>query len=152
MSLSHALEKSVSRQKENTLRKPMVQDRACAEPEHLLLGKYGEDTAVSYLAAKGYKIIARNIRYKCGEIDIAALDGNEAVIVEVRTRKVGTLMPPEDTVGPKKLKKLMLLSRIWEQETHFCGFIRIDIVAITINDGKQPKIEHIKDISGGILQ
>ena len=39
-------------------------------PQHLKVGKIGEDIACRYLKDKGYKIIERNFRRKWGEIDI----------------------------------------------------------------------------------
>lgn len=42
-------------------------------PQHLKVGKIGEDIACKYLKDKGYKIIERNFRRKWGEIDIVCL-------------------------------------------------------------------------------
>lgn len=39
-------------------------------PQHLKVGKIGENIACEYLKNKGYKIIERNFRRKWGEIDI----------------------------------------------------------------------------------
>ena len=55
--------------------------------EHNELGKLGEQLARDFLIAKGYQILEQN--WSCGhkEIDIIAMDGNELVIVEVKTRR-----------------------------------------------------------------
>ncbi|MDP3764699.1 MAG: YraN family protein [bacterium] len=45
-------------------------------PQHLKVGKAGEDIACKYLKNKGYKIIERNFRRKWGEIDIVCLKKN----------------------------------------------------------------------------
>ena len=50
-------------------------------------GDYGENTAVGYLAAKGYKVLAQNYKSAGGEIDIIALDGEYIVFVEVKYRR-----------------------------------------------------------------
>lgn len=39
-------------------------------PQHLIVGRVGEDIACKYLQNKGYQIIERNFRRKWGEIDI----------------------------------------------------------------------------------
>lgn len=39
-------------------------------PQHIRIGKIGENIACEYLESKGYKIIERNFRRKWGEIDI----------------------------------------------------------------------------------
>lgn len=49
-------------------------------------GKIGEDMATEYLNKKGYKILERNFECRQGEIDIIALDKDEIVFVEVKTR------------------------------------------------------------------
>ena len=42
-------------------------------PQHLKVGKIGEDIACKYLKDRGYKIIERNFRKTWGEIDIICL-------------------------------------------------------------------------------
>ena len=54
--------------------------------KHNELGKKGEEIAAQYLSEKGYEILERNWRNRHKEIDIIAKDGNELVIVEVKTR------------------------------------------------------------------
>lgn len=119
-------------------------------PEHLKLGCKGEDIAVSYLETLGYRIIARNVNFRCGEIDIIAKDKDEIVFAEVRTRTGTVVMPASETVGPDKIRKLTRAAMLWTDKNRYCGFCRIDLVAITIKEGCTPEIEHIKDITGGI--
>lgn len=52
------------------------------------VGKFGEDAAAEYLAANGYEIITRNIKYDKTEIDIVASDEFRIVFFEVKTRTV----------------------------------------------------------------
>ena len=55
--------------------------------KHNELGKLGEELATQFLTEKGYEILEKNWRNKHKEIDIVAKDGNELVIVEVKTRQ-----------------------------------------------------------------
>ncbi len=119
-------------------------------PEHLKTGVRGENLAAKYLASLGYRLLARNVRSRFGEIDIVARDGEDIVFAEVRTRSVGKILPADRTVGPDKLKKLVRAARIWVSENNYEGFWRIDLVAVTINPDGQAEIEHIKDITEGI--
>jgi len=48
------------------------------------IGKAGEDRAVEVLVEAGMSIVARNFRWRKGEIDIIALDGETVVFVEVK--------------------------------------------------------------------
>ena len=119
-------------------------------PEHLKTGVRGENLAAKYLASLGYRLLARNVRSRFGEIDIVARDGEDIVFAEVRTRSVGKILPADRTVGPDKLKKLVRAARIWVSENNYEGFWRIDLVAVTINTDGKAEIEHIKDITEGI--
>ena len=48
-------------------------------------GKWGEDKAAEFLKGKGYSIIERNYRCRCGEIDIIAERAGTVHFVEVKT-------------------------------------------------------------------
>jgi putative endonuclease len=148
MTLKRALENSVSKIESNAAAADKHVDSS--SPAHLKLGAEGEQIATEYLSSKGFRIIGRNVRYRWGEIDIIAKDGDEIAFVEVRTRSVGLLMPADRSVGPDKLKKLVRASRTWVEEKNYNGFWRIDLVAITINNKQNPDIEYIKNITEGI--
>ena len=50
------------------------------------LGKLGEDVTANYITRLGYKVLERNFECNQGEIDIIALDNEELVFIEVKTR------------------------------------------------------------------
>ncbi len=153
MSLERALWRSLYERNKVTAEKPSGKEDRPASPNsplHLQRGKYGEERASEYLTQIGYRIIARNVTCKQGEIDIIASDGDEIVFVEVRTRSRGWMMPPECTVGPDKLKKLKRAGRIWTERRNYTGFWRIDLIAVTLDEDKLSSIEHIKEITEGI--
>ncbi len=147
MTLVRALRMAVKEKEKNFEKIPRP---SSPQPEHLRLGRDGEDAACDYLKSIGYVILDRNVSYRCGEIDIIARDDDEIVFAEVRTRSVGKITPPETTVGPNKLSKLIKSARIWTESANYCGFWRIDLVAVTSENGKLCKIEHIKNITEGI--
>lgn len=154
MSLERALKRSLQERNKVPLQKSSAKDQADLSktlPLHLQTGKYGEEKAAEYLTQIGYRIIAKNVSCRHGEIDIIASYGDEIVFVEVRTRSFGWVMPPECTVGPEKIKRLKKAARIWTEGRKYSGFWRIDLIAITLKEGSGPSIEHIKDITEGIL-
>lgn len=53
------------------------------------IGGLGEKIAEKLLKQKGYHIVARNSKQSYNELDIVALDGNDIVFAEVKTRSVG---------------------------------------------------------------
>ena len=56
------------------------------------IGRRGEDVAVAFLEAKGYRILDRNVRWGREEVDIVAFeptprdDGGMIVFIEVKAR------------------------------------------------------------------
>ena len=149
MSLKRALErfeKTLCRENSRVLKDEVTNNTA----EHLKTGAEGEQFAADYLAEKGYRLLARNVRYRFGEIDIIAKDGDEIVFAEVRTRSIGCILPADRTVGPDKLKKLLKAAKMWIEEKNYDGFWRIDLIAITIDACGNRTVEHIKEITEGI--
>ena len=51
-----------------------------------VIGARAEAIAAEYLATAGYQILARNVRYRLGEIDLIAAFGDLTIFVEVRSR------------------------------------------------------------------
>jgi len=51
------------------------------------LGMDSEGLVACEMTRRGYRIVARNYRIRCGELDIVAHRGREVVIVEVRSRR-----------------------------------------------------------------
>lgn len=119
---------------------------------HLKLGSAGEDFACRKLEEMGYEIISRNERFKAGEIDIVAMESGELVFVEVRTRSIGVMSPPEATVGPRKLRKLVKCGQIYVENTGWEGPWRVDIAAITVDKKGSMKFELFKDVTVGLVE
>jgi len=119
---------------------------------HLKLGSKGEDFACSKLEELGYEIISRNVRFKLGEIDVVAMESGELVFVEVRTRSIGIMSPPEATVGPRKLKKLVRCGQVYVEKSGWSGPWRIDIAAVTVDRENSMKFELFKDVTVGLVE
>lgn len=111
---------------------------------HNDLGKKGELLAIKFLQDKNYKIVETNWRFDKDEIDIVAMDGDELVIVEVKTRSNEFYGNPEESVGFKKEKFLIRATESYLVENDLDLETRIDIIAIIVND-KEQKIHHILD-------
>lgn len=111
-----------------------------------IIGKVGENLAVKYLEQIGYKVVERNFECRQGEIDIIALDKNEIIFIEVKTRTNIKFGSPIEAVNEAKQKHLLkaveyyLYSRNLENE-----FVRIDVIEMYLYNHKY-KINHIKQI------
>lgn len=117
---------------------------------HLEKGRYGEDVAQEYLRSLGWRITERNVRIAGGELDVVAFDGEELVVVEVRLRSIGRLLPPEETVGPRKLRVLVRAGRSYVDRVGWEGPWRIDLLAVTVDGGGgNPRVELFPDIAMG---
>lgn len=70
------------------------------------IGKFGEEEATKYLKEKGYKILDRNFSCKRGEIDIIALEKNEIVFIEIKSRENIKYGLPSEAVDRRKLEHI----------------------------------------------
>src|SRR6266478_4814867 len=106
------------------------------------MGRCGEDLAHRHLRGQGYTIVARNYRLAAGdaEADLIARQGEEVVIVEVKTRATAEYGPPDRAIGPDKQRHLLRIAREYSRKigTPLENF-RIDVVAIVLTD--PPQIE-----------
>lgn len=119
--------------------------------KHIELGMKGEDMAERFLMENGYKILERNVRMRCGEIDIVCLarDGT-LVFVEVKTmRESNNGLVPEDQMSNSKRMKFERVASIYaNQSSHVRedkGW-QLDLVCIAIGEGRPPTIRHYKNI------
>ena len=60
------------------------------------------------------------------------------------------MLPADCSVGPDKLRKLVLAARTWTEDRHYGGFWRVDLIAITLTEAGKTEIEHIKNITEAI--
>ena len=108
------------------------------------VGSRYEQTACDYLTDKGYKILERNYRNSFGEIDIIALDKDEIVFIEVKTRTSQKYGFAAEAVDDNKKRHLLNSIRYYVYSRNLQNeFIRIDVIEVYINNGKRT-INHIK--------
>ena len=117
--------------------------------EHLDRGRRGEEIARGYLEDLGWTILDKNVTFRGGELDIVALCDGELVVVEVRTRSRGWMQRGEESVGPKKLSRLVRAGRLYVEYKRWDGPWRIDVVAVTMNPDGPPDIERFEDATAG---
>jgi len=65
-------------------------------------GRAAEDAAAEFLKARGYKIVQRNLVTRFGEVDILAVEDDEVVFVEVKSRTSDEWGYPEDRIDRRK--------------------------------------------------
>src|SRR5437764_8083515 len=106
------------------------------------LGERGENMAAKYLRNQGYKIILRNFRCDCGEIDIVARDGKTLVFVEVKTRAYDD-PTPEEQVNPVKMHQITKAGKFYLARYGIPQPpARFDVIAIVWPKNSTPQIRH----------
>lgn len=115
------------------------------------LGAWGEAAARQYLEANGYRVRACNWRCAEGEIDLVAETDNTLVFVEVKTRRGAGFGAPQDAVGPRKARHLVLAATRYLEEQQLRDVDwRVDVIAITAGPGPRVlNLEHICDAVEG---
>ncbi len=101
---------------------------------HLWRGMDAERAALAHLKARGLRLIARNYRCQCGELDIIMLDDNDLVFVEVRYRNSERFGGAIGSVDDAKQRKLRSAAEVFLQEypPDAPGFdCRFDVVAMS---------------------
>jgi putative endonuclease len=96
------------------------------------LGARGEAAAARLLRRSGYRILARNLRTRMGEIDILAEHRRDRtiVLVEVKSAACDT-PPPEQHVHFGKQRKLTALAHQLVKRYHLENrLIRFDVVGV----------------------
>lgn len=110
-------------------------------------GAYGEQLAANHLEALGYRVLARNWRSPRGELDLVALDPRgELAFVEVKTRRGYGFGHPLEAVNALKLVRLRVLAGEWLAANPHQGNVRIDAIAVTLEESGEPRIEHLKAV------
>ncbi|MBF0135061.1 MAG: YraN family protein [Magnetococcus sp. DMHC-1] len=109
-------------------------------------GRFAEDLAAGHLSRTGYRILERNVRFRRGELDIVALQGDTLVFCEVKARRTDTYGSPAEAIDFRKQRRLTLLATLYlqahpEYSNHFCRF---DAVLIT-RQGPGWKVEVLQN-------
>ncbi len=113
--------------------------------ENLLLGKTGEETAVSLLKENGYKILARNFKTKIGEIDIIARDKDTISFVEVKTRHSDKFGLPQEAISSSKQRQISKAALAYLKDNNLLNKkARFDVISVILS-GDEPKIDLIKN-------
>jgi putative endonuclease len=112
-----------------------------------VLGQRGEQAAAEYLAAAGFRILARNWRCAEGEIDIVAVERHTLVVCEVKTRSSDRRGTPLESVSRVKRNRLRRLAIRW-LTAHGVRFdqVRIDIVGVKPDPAGGFAVEHVRGV------
>lgn len=112
-------------------------------------GRLGEDLTCAYLAGKGYRVIERNCREPCGELDIVARSADGLLVfIEVKTFRQEGDLRPEDELTKAKLVKFKRVASLYagrhpELIDDRLGW-RLDLVAVVLEP--KPVFRHYENV------
>lgn len=114
--------------------------------ERIELGRRSEDLALAWLQSLGYRLRARNYRFRGGELDLVMFDGPILVFVEVRSRTSQQHGTPLETIDFKKRRQIektagLFLAREKINPDTPCRF---DAIAVDFADDT-PRVSHVKN-------
>jgi len=122
-------------------------------PQHIKIGRVGEDIARRWLISRGHKIISQNWRLFWSEIDIITLKDTKTFFVEVKTiardhmsdfEKEG--VDPIDNLHEKKIKKLMRAIEIYTSKNNIDDWELIGVLVYMAKVEKIAKVEMVDSI------
>lgn len=102
--------------------------------ENKKLGDRGEDYTARYLEKRGFRIAERNWHSRYGEIDIIAENEAYLLFVEVKTRRVGSMVPGEWAVTSQKQKKLRLTAESYLMSHSTERQPRFDVAVLSVKN------------------
>lgn len=105
-------------------------------------GDAAEQIATAYLIKKGYEIIKTNWQFGHLELDIVARDGDELVIVEVKSRIGEKFDHPLDAITDKKMLQVIEAAEGWIQLNNWNNNTRFDLIIVTMTDSGTYELEH----------
>ena len=106
-------------------------------------GRPGERAAPEPLRQAGYEICDTNWRAGRDELDIVALRGEVLHFVEVKTRRAGSLTPPEAAVTPQKFRALTRAALRYMACTGEEREAQFDLIAVEIMPGGETEVRLI---------
>ncbi len=100
------------------------------------LGRFGEAWAAGLLTRQGYRVVDRNVRFREGEIDLIAYDGDELVFVEVKCRRSRRFGSPVDAITPIRFARLATAIQLYLVDRGLSPErYRVDVVAVEVDSG-----------------
>ncbi|MGQ9503314.1 MAG: YraN family protein [Thermogutta sp.] len=108
------------------------------------LGRNGEHIATQFLVQRGCTILAQNVRYPEGELDLVVRDGGWLVFVEVRTRQSLKYGEIWESITPAKQRRVVRAAQRFRRERRLFSMpCRFDLITVFWpEDCTQPTITH----------
>ena len=104
------------------------------QPHTRAQGRLGEDAAVDWLRRQGYRISARNVSSRTGEIDVVAEDGDTLCFIEIKARSTRTYGSALESISAHKQRRIARAAALYLARQPFAGPCRFDVLAMDLGD------------------
>jgi len=111
------------------------------------IGALGENISENHLKNLGYKILDKNFRCKCGEIDIIGIYKGYVVFIEVKTRYGINFGIPAESVTILKQRKIYKTAQFYILKRNIIDAdFRFDVIEVLMNRSNDNfLVNHIED-------
>ena len=121
------------------------------ETEKSRTGRLGEEAVIAHLRRNGHRIVARNWRHGHYELDIVSERCGTLHLVEVKTRRIDSLTPPEMALTDHKQRSLRRAASLFLAGAgrRYEGFdLQFDLASVRITP--EEEITHIELVENAI--
>lgn len=110
------------------------------------IGDIGESFVEQFLINKGLTILARNFRYRHGEIDIIAKSENRLHFVEVKSRKPHPMVDPVYSITYEKMGHIVDAAAEYQKRNKTTDKEMFDVVFVEIEDSIVYNIKYCQNV------
>ena len=118
-----------------------------SDPRHRL-GLQGEESAIEFLTARGWTILAHRFRIGRHELDLVARRGTLVAFVEVKTRQGDGFGAGREAIGWRKRQAIGRVAEAWRLRHGQSGEgYRFDVVEVVLRRPKDGgnRLVHLED-------
>ena len=125
---------------------PQLHPDHSAVPSTHDLGRRFEDAAALHLSARGWEVLARNVRFRRKEVDLIIRRENVVAFVEVKGRLGPAYGHPLEAITWRKRQEIESVARWWI-ERHGCvgASYRFDAVSVEPASDGRLEVTHVED-------
>jgi putative endonuclease len=115
------------------------------DPRHVR-GLEGEERAIEYLRASGWRILEHRFRMGRLEIDLVARKGQLVAFFEVKTRWGRRYGTPLQAVTWSKRREIVRVASAWvDRHGTPDDAYRFDVIGVTLSPRGRCRLEHVED-------
>ena len=107
-------------------------------------GNAAEERAADWLTNNGWEVVARNVLYRDGELDLVAKKGKLYAFIEVRMRSLNVWGDPSATVA--KQRRVVRAAMRWMLRERLLNRVdaRFDVISV-VGKGRSAEITHFEN-------